>query len=224
MTSLEVRFYGKVMSEKEMRNNQKSPWPWIIGMIILAGFIWFMLVYVYIPENNDNKVLPGDISSEGNGYKTPIDSINEIREFISYADNTGSITSSTDYSEKGMIKLQSAISYLADRVDSTDVLVAEDLDSLDYSVVRIDTSSYDYLGELRPAILNAVDAIEAIQKINYPRLADYITSLKQIAEGINIKRSPRSQLQKIRNFYKKAAELLMQMRLSYAYSLNRNSY
>lgn len=193
-------------------------------MIILAGFIWFMLVYVYIPENNDNRVLPGDISLAGNGYKTPIDSINEIREFISYSENTGTVLSSKNYSEKGLIKLQSAISYLADRVDSSNSLVEENLNSLDYAIVRIDTSSNDYLGELKPAFLDAIDAMESIQKINYPRLTDNIKNLRNTVSRINIKRSAQSQLKKIRDFYKEAADLLIQMKLSYAFSLNKRSY
>lgn len=212
------------MSEKEIRKKDKSPWPWITGMITLAGFIWFMLVYVYIPENNDNKALPGDIVYAGNGYKSPIDTVNEIREFISYARDPNIILSSRNYLEKGLIKLQSAISYLADRVDSSNSLVEENLDSLDYAVVRIDTSSNDYLGELKPAFIDAIDAMESIQKINYPHLADNIKNLRDTVYRINIKGSARSQLQKIRDFYKEASEMFIRMNLSNALSVNQRGY
>ncbi len=199
------------MPEKGIQNNRKSPWPWITGTIILAGFIWFMLIYVYIPENNYNRVLPGDISYSGQIYKVPIDTVNEVRDFISYTEDTDMRLLSRDYSEKGLIKLQSAISYISDRVDSTDSFVGENLDSLDYAVVKIDTSSNNYLGELKPAFLDAIDAIEAIQKINYPGLGDHIKNLRNTASSIDIKRSVHSQLQKIRNFYKQAADMLYRM-------------
>jgi hypothetical protein len=208
------------MSDKGFQKKQRSPWPWITGIIILAGFIWFMLIYVYMPENNDNKVLPGDTSYSG----PPIDTINEVREFISYAEDTNTTLSSKDYSEKGLIKLQSALSYIADRIDSTDNSIDENLDSLDHAVARIDTSSYNYLGELKPAFSDAVNAMESIQKINYPGLSDYITNLKDTTNRIEVKKSARSQLQKIRSFYKEAADMLREMKLSYAFSLNNNSY
>jgi len=200
------------MSEKGIQNKQISPWPWIAGIITLAGFIWFLLIYVYLPENYDNKVLPGDISYTGHALKVPVDTVNEVRDFISYTKDTDMKFLSIGYSEKGLIKLQSAISYISDRVDSTDSFVGENLDSLDYAVVKIDTSSNNYLGELKPAFLDAIDAIEAIQKINYPGLGDHIKNLRNTANSIDIKRSVHSQMQKIRNFYKQAADMLYRIR------------
>ena len=206
------------------RKDQKSPWPWITGMIILAGFIWFALIYIYQPENKSIKVLSGDLTYAGSRYNVPVDTVNEVKEFIDYSRDTSEVLPARQYSEKGLIKLQSAISYVADRVDSTDESVKIDIDSLDRTIAKIDTSGKNYLRELKPALSISVNAIESIQKINYPDLADDISSLSKIENRINVNRSVKSQLNKIKLFYTGAGNTLQKMKLSYAFSLNKASY
>jgi hypothetical protein len=206
------------------RKDQKSPWPWIIGMIILAGFIWFALIYIYQPENKSIKVLSGDLTYAGSRYNVPVDTVNEVKEFIDYNMDTSKVLSSKQFSEKGLIKLQSAISYVADRVDSTDESVKVDIDSLDRTVAKIDTSRKNYLSELKPALSISVNAMASIQKINYPDLADDISSLSKTESRIRLNRSVKSQLSKIKLFYTEAGNTLQKMKLSYAFSLNKDSY
>lgn len=206
------------------RNDQKSPWPWITGIIILAGFIWFVMIYIYKPENKSIKVLSGDLTYAGNRYNPPADTVNEVREFIEYSRDTSKVLLDKQFSEKGLIKLQSAISYIADRVDSTDNSVKENIDSLDRTIAKIDTSDKNYLREFKPALSAAVNAMQSIQRINYPDLADDISSLKKAESRINVKRSVNSQLYKIKLFYTEAGNTLQKMKLSYAFSLNKASY
>jgi len=206
------------------RKDQKSPWPWIIGIIILAGFIWFALIYIYQPENQSIKVLSGDLTYAGNRYNVPVDTVDEVTEFIDYNKDTSEVLSSKQFSEKGLIKLQSAISYVADRVDSTDEYVKEDIDSLDRTVAKIDTSRKNYLRELKPALSISANAMGSIQKITYPDHADDISTLSKTESRIRINRSVKSQLPKIKLFYTEAGNTLQKMKLSYAFSLNKASY
>lgn len=206
------------------RNDQKSPWPWITGIIILAGFIWFVMIYIYKPENKSIKVLSGDLTYAGSRYNPPADTVNEVREFIEYSRDTTEVLSARQYSERGLIKLQSAISYIADRVDSTDSIVTEDINSLDRVIATIDTSEKNYLREYKPALSAAVNAMQSIQRINYPHLADDISSLRKTGNRININRSINSQLYKIKLFYTDMGKTLQKMKLSYAFSLNKASY
>lgn len=206
------------------RNDQKSPWPWITGIIILAGFIWFVLIYIYRPENNSIKVLPGDLTYAGNRYNPPADTVNEVREFIEYSRDTSEALSAKQYSERGLIKLQSAISYIADRVDSTDKAVKEDIDVLDRTVAKIDTSRKNYMRQFKPALTIAVNSLESIQNINYPYLAEDISFLKKSESRISFNKSVNSQFQKIKYFYAETGNTLEKMKLSYAFSLNKDSY
>jgi hypothetical protein len=207
------------MAELKIQKKQRSPWPWITGIIIFAGFIWFMLTYVYMPTNNDNEMLAEDKSFAGQHYKPPVDTVNEVREFIYYARNTTPSTTARKYTEQGLIKLQSALSYLADNVDSTNDIITSKIDSLDLTIVKIDTSSKYYLTELKPAFSAAVRAMESIQQINYPGMSDNISNLKATENSIDVRKSLNSQLDKIKLFFIEAGKALEHMKLSYSYSL-----
>ena len=212
------------MAGKKFPEKQKSPWPWITGFTILAGFIWFILIYVYIPGKDSNNILTADFTYAGSRYKPPADTVNEVKEFIRYSRNADNTLTAKKYSEKGLIKLQSALSYLADRVDSTDSNLKNNIDSLDRKVAVIDTSIQNYLVELKPALSVAVTAIESIQKLNYPYLANNISLLRKAENRINMKKSINSQLKNIRYFFGETGDTLQKMKLSYSSSLNKNSY
>jgi hypothetical protein len=212
------------MAGKKFPKKQKSPWPWITGFTILAGFIWFILIYVYIPGKDSNNILTADFSYGGSRYKPPADTVNEVREFIQYSRNADNTLTAKKYSEKGLIKLQSALSYLADRVDSIDISLKNNIDSLDRKVAMIDTSTNNYIGELKPALSVAVTTIESIQKLNYPYLANNIRLLRKAENRIDIKKSITSQLKNIRHFFAESGDTLQKMKLSYSLSLNKNSY
>jgi len=212
------------MAEIKIQRRQRSPWPWIIGIIILAGFIWFMLTYVYMPEGNEGEVLAGDSTYTKDRYVTPADTANEVRDFIEYTQDTTQTLSPKRYTEQGLIKLQSALSYVADRTDSTKIRLTEEIDSLDRTIVKIDTTSRSYLSQVKPALSAAANAIESIKSSgsSAPHLGQ--SDLKRIESGIDTSKSLESQLGKIKEFFAEAGNALQQVKLSREYSLNKRSY
>ncbi len=177
------------MAEIKIQRRQRSPWPWIIGIIILAGFIWFMLTYVYMPEGNDNEVFAGDSTYTGNRYEAPADTVNEVRDFIDYARDTTKNLPPKRYTEQGLIKLQSALSYVADRTDSANTQFKENIDSLDRTIVRIDTTSRNYVSQVKPALSAAVKAIESINNST-----NNAADLRRIESNIDTSKSLGSQI------------------------------
>lgn len=202
------------------QRGQWSPWLWITGIILFAGFIWFMLTYIYTPENNDNEMLIGGTMYSGQWYKSLTDTVNEVSEFIYYTKNTANSVSAKKYTEQGLIKLQSALGFLADNVDSTNDNVKASIDFLDRTIVKIDTSSKYYPIELKSALSASVKVIESIQQLNYPEMADKISNLKASESGIDARKSVSSQLGKIKLFFVEAGKTLEHMKLSYSFSLN----
>jgi len=200
--------------------NPHSPWPWITGIIILAGIIWFMLSHVFIPET---RLTEWDKKYSDSAYRMPADTINEVREFISYTEVTNSPLTAKNYTEMGIIILQSALNFIADRVDSTNSNVRLFLDSLDRNIVKIDTSSENYLKELESALWTAVNTLESIQIINYPELTNNILELKKTERSISPGKSLNSQLHKIIQFYKETGNTLQLMNLLDTFSTNQSS-
>jgi hypothetical protein len=199
---------------------------WIIGLIILILILWLTLFYIYMPHKNRTSTIADNSYSEYR-FKEPVDTINEIRDFIQFVKNTGStypLKNEINYSEKGLIKLQSAISYLADRVDSTDSTLDGKINSLDQKVARIDTSSDEYITQLKPAFLDAVNVIETIQRLNYPDLKDQILKLSKAEKNINNRKPVKLQTANIESFFNLAGGILQQMKLSYSYTLNKAIY
>ncbi len=209
------------MAEIKIQRKQKSPWPWIIGIIILAGFIWFILTYVYMPDNDNNDVLSGDSTYTGERYQAPVDTVNEVNDFVEYARDTTQNVSPRRYTEQGLIKLQSALSYVADRTDSAKTRFNGAIDSLDRAVVKIDTSSRNYLGQVKPAFSAAVRAIESIRA---DVSASGTDNLRRIESNIDTTKSLESQLNKIKRFFAEAGNELQQVKLSHEYSLNKRTY
>ena len=210
------------MSDNKFRAGQKSPWSWILGFVILAGFVWFMLTYVYMPNGNLGKVLPGDSTYSQIRYQAPADTANEVKDFVAYVKDTTLDLSPKKYTEEGLIKLQSALSYIADR-DSANYLDDEKIDSLDRTIVKIDTSSSNYLRQVKPAFSAAVRAIESIQNSGKTAKGS-AAELRQIELNIDTSKSLDSQLIKIKEFFTEAGSALQNAKLSYAYSLNKKSY
>ena len=199
---------------------------WIIGLIILILFVWLTLFYIYMPHKNKNSTITDNSYSEYR-FKEPVDTINEVQEFISFINDAASTHTShdeIDYSEKGLIKLQSAISYLADRVDSTDSTLDGRINSLDQKVARIDTASDRYITQLKPAFLAAVNVIETIQRLNYPDLKEQILKLSEAEKNINNRRPVNLQTVKINRFFSLAGSIFQQMKVSYSYTINKGSY
>ena len=212
------------MAENKSGGREISPWPWLIGLIVLAGCIWIMLTYVYIPDDNPNRVFKSNSFHSATHYIPPKDTINEVKEFIYYLRDTSNIINSVNYTERGLIKLQSAISFVADKTDSTDSSISASIDYLDREVAKIDTSSKNYLGELIPALSAAIRAIRSIQRVNFPELSNDISNLKASEKRIDSKKSIGSQIAEIRNFFNEAGSALQHMKLSYSYIIGKSSY
>ena len=211
------------MAEIKIQRRQRSPWPWIIGIIILAAFVWFMLTYVYMPENKENQVLAGDTTHTGRRYVPPADTVNEVREFIEYSRDTTNL-SPKKYTEKGLIKLQSALSYVADRTDSSNQNLGSEIDSLDRTIVKIDTAARNYLTQVKPAFYAAVNALQSIRSSENNGQANSITNLKNTEASIDTNKTIESQVNKIRRFFAEAGDILQQISQSYAYNTNQRSY
>ncbi len=200
---------------------ERSPWPWLLGLVILAGFVWFMLNYVYMPDGNQGEVLAGDSTYTIQRYIPPVDTANEVRDFVEYINSTPQNLTPKKYTEEGLIKLQSALSYIADRKDTAGYQVDEDIDSLDRTIVKIDTSARNYLIQVKPAFSVAVKAISSIEDSGTSLQNSNTVDLRTLAEGIDTSKSIKSQLGKIKKFFAEAGNVLQQVRLSYEYSLKK---
>ena len=185
---------------------------WIIGMILLAGIIWLLLMD-YFPDTIESQSSGAESSYTYYRYVAPVDTFNEIKEFIIFSKETLKPASCKYYTQKGLIKLQSALSYLADRIDSTNDIIKKDLDTLDRDVAIIDTSSKNYFDELKPAFSVVVKTLYSIQMLNYPDLMGNISDLQKTNNSLLKRKSASAPLNKIKQFYNEAAGTLQQMKL-----------
>ncbi|HSD63238.1 MAG TPA: hypothetical protein VLB50_05540 [Ignavibacteriaceae bacterium] len=207
------------MAEIKIQRRQRSPWPWIIGIVILAAIIWFILNYVYKPDNSRNQAGMIDRTYYNDSYRAPLDTTNEVKDFINFTNGTSKPLDPKRYVEKGLIKLQSALSYLADKIDTlNNSVIDKNVDSLDIAVAEVDTSSSNYLSELKPAFSSALKVMASIQYLKFPELAGNISNLKNVANSINVRSTINSQFTKIQQFYIEAGNTLKQMKLLYAYN------
>jgi hypothetical protein len=185
---------------------------WIIGMILLGGIICLLLMY-YFPKTIESQPSEADSSYTYYRYVAPVDTFNEINEFIIFSKETLKPVSCKYYTQKGLIKLQSALNYLADRIDSTNDIIKKDLDTLDRDVAIIDTSSQDYFDELKPAYSVVVNTLYSIQILNYPDLMGNISDLQKTNNSLFKRNAASAPLNKIKLFYSEAASTLQQMKL-----------
>lgn len=208
------------MAEIKIQRKQRSPWPWIIGIIILAAILWFILAYVYIPENIGNVRKGTDSTSSRIKYNFQVDTMNDVKEFISFLQESSRLENLKHYTENGLLKLQSALNYLSDRIESSDnSIIDKNIDSMDIAVAEIDTASTGYLSELKPAFSSALKVMDSIRKLKYPNLKPNILTLRDIENSIKTNSTVNTQSIKIRRFYLEAGNILQQMDPHYAYNL-----
>lgn len=177
-------------------------------------------MYVYVPEKSRNTEKGADSTSLRIELNFPEDTTNDIKEFILFSNYNSSKGNLKNYIENGLIKLQSALSFLADRVDSIDnSIIDQNIDSLDRAVAEIDTASTGYLSELKPAFSSALKVMDSIRRLKYPNLTPNILTLRDIENSIKINSKVNTQLIKIRRFYLEAGNMLQQMEPDYVYKL-----
>jgi uncharacterized membrane-anchored protein YhcB (DUF1043 family) len=108
-----------------------------------------------------------------------------------------------DYGRRGLRMLSATLVDLADREDLRDATVQERRNDLTSATSRLDEENTS----LRPGLVAATSLMQAMQQKAYPELEQPVGELSEQAQQLS-GRSTAGDLQQLRDFFARAAELV----------------
>ena len=208
------------MAEINIERHERSIWPWIVGLLVLALLAWWLLS-MRSSGNDDNLVAetsPGAVADTlpGTGADTRAMMPAAVSDFIRYAEEprTRPAADSThSYEAEGVRRLAAALDELADRDTigkvSLDVRIAALRERAD--ALQRDWRSTAHAGHTRVAFDSAAALIESMQQQRFPSLAGEVAAVRQAADGVKPDGLLLEQTDEVRRFFDRAADAIRAM-------------
>lgn len=207
------------MSEIKIEK-KKLVWPWVLlGLALFAVLIYFLLFYEYNGETNEvlkrAELIESNENLEIETKETNLISINENNstvetyvKFIEKDDNKMGLNH--EFTNEALLKLIDATNAMANEVRYE---VRADLEkAAKYAeMITIEPFETTHADNIRDAVDILTKVLQNIQKANYPGLTREVTDLKNAAESIKPGVLTLNQRNEVKNFFRKAADLLKKM-------------
>jgi hypothetical protein len=213
------------MADIHIERRRKPVWPWILGLIILAGLVWAVIEYTdrdknkvayqesYVPEEAVRPGMPGIDQEETEGQSlgmTPGDTAaSKTQAFVSFVNNNEfeqGIASDPQVTSEGLILLSDAIeeispdySLTVNRLRNT----AEEIQNNPQSMANAEN--------IKTALSNAAETLKDIQANEYPEMKEEVNEVEKVAKSINAKGVVENQKEKVKDFFEKAATVINEM-------------
>lgn len=193
----------------EIKIKKKAPmWPWIIGVIIVALLVYFL---VFANDNTDDvddrnvddteQVVAPEAVNENT-----TETINEVDDYNKYVSDQN-MDVSHEYSSTALNKLIAATRATADKVgvDINADLTEADKDA---SAITSDPHSLDHSNKIKEAANKIAKALKTIQTEKFPDLNSQYQDVETAVSNIKSDTPTLDQKDAIKGFFNKAANLL----------------
>ncbi len=208
------------MAELNVKKKSKSPVGWIIlGLVVIALIVWIVV------DNNDNEVMTSDNNeqvmesnqdegtmnrSENSAENSQMDQ--KVQDFVSFANETGSISMDHEVTHDGLTKLAEALTAVTPG-DVPDENVNNDVDELKAEANQLteNPTSEQHANIMRNSFISAAQIIKNIQSENYPELQEEANQVMDAAKDIDAQKLATNQKEDIKSFFDEAADALQKM-------------
>ena len=208
------------MAEINIERQERSIWPWIIGLLVLALLAWWLLSMR--GTGNDNDVVaetsPGAIADSlpptgaGNLAAMPA-AVSEFLRFSEEPRPAQAADSTHSYEAEGLRRLAAALDELADRdtIDgvSLDIRIAALRERAD--ALQRNWRSTAHAGHTRTAFDSAAVLIESMQQRRFPNLGSASARVRQAVDGVKPDGLLLEQTAQVEQFFDRAAEAVRAM-------------
>lgn len=204
------------MAEINIEQRERSAWPWILGLLVLALLAWWLLAMR--DGGNDNVVVAdtsaGVIADPVAAAREPMPAA--VSEFLRYTEEhraAPAADSTHNYEAEGVRRLAAALDEIAVRdtigrvaLDTRITALRERADALERS-----WRSTEHARHTRTAFDSAAALIENMQATRFADLSSEATAVRQAAAGVAPERPLLEQTDAVRRFFERAADAVRAM-------------
>lgn len=208
------------MAEIHIERHERSIWPWVLGLLVLALLAWWLLSMRNDAADNDVAVeTPAGAlvdSVPGTGVGTREAAPAAVNEFLSYTEQNraGTAADSThNYEAEGMRRLAAALDELADRDTIGGVALDARISALRNraDALQRDWRSTEHARHTRAAFDSAAALVEGMQQQRFNNIATEASQLRQAASGVSPDRLLLQQTAEVQRFFQRAADAVRAM-------------
>lgn len=204
------------MAEIHIEKKRKPIWPWIFGLLLIMGGIWFAIESSndHSPTFNPSPVVSSDTASHD--QQSDLSESEEIEEFVIFVnENKDSEETGLDhaFTAEGIRLLSSALVNITNKVNPQNGELQQKNQELQKKADQIqrDQSSTQHVDTIKSAFNAAVGIMDDLQKNHFPDLKEQVAQVKNKSEDIDPNTLTLEQKEKIKAFFSSSSEALQAM-------------
>lgn len=203
----------------EKKNNKKSIWPWIVGLLVLVGIIWVIAEVAESPEDEvaeqETVVAPIDDQDETNVISDNADmgtGMAASDDFVSFVeDESVKEQMGMDHmtTSEGLMKLSTAL-----REISAGDEFEEQISQIEQNAAEIkdDPESLKHADKVSAAFTNAAGVMQQIQSNKYPDAQSDVQEVQDVVTKIQEDQQLLNQKENVKAFFEEAAQAVETMK------------
>ena len=198
------------MAEIQIERKERPVWPWVIGAILLALLVLWLVGGFWTREQ---QVAEGPVA----GALDPRDEAPaEVRGYANWLEEHRDRVEPArvhTYAADGIRELADALAALADRGEGTQEVIQTHLDRMRELAGSIgnQTSSVDHAALTRQAFTTGVEAFERLADRQYVQATNNVGELRDGAQALNPQQPLTDQVADVKEFFIRAGLALQRM-------------
>ena len=199
------------MAEIQIERKERSVWPWVVGAIILALLIlWLVGAF----GRGDERLAEGPVAGALDARADLAPS--EVRDYVNWMEeNRDRVEPGRvhEYTADGLRELAGALEGVAERGDGAREAIRPQLDrvrQLADSIGRA-TASVQHAALTRQAFTTSVEAFEHLTQRQFTQVASNVGELRDGAQAINAQQPLTDQVADVKEFFIRAGLALQRM-------------
>lgn len=207
----------------EKKGNNSPIWPWIVGILVLAGIIWWIAaddekpITAYdAPETT--AIQEERVSDQYVGEESEVNSEAVMRSYIDFVEDRfegADFNLNHEYTREGILKLQNALAVLAREKTDLGTIVRDEMEKLEAISTELGTDPQNLRhAELtQQAFMTSARIMQVIQENedDDESYRDTVALVMAAANDINAKQNLLDQKDKVREFFIVASEAIERM-------------
>ena len=194
----------------EIRVERRSPvWPWILGVILLAGLAWVVIAGVGDNEPGAEQAVmdrPAEGTGQGEGVGTSGRIPAAIQEYSAFVEDRSELTPGVehDYTAEGIRRLSAALgAYVEQRANDAETRTRFERFRETADRLQKDPRSGAHAGMVRDVFTSAADVFESA-RID----AGDVSGLRETASALSTERQLLDQIDQVKQFFRQSADAL----------------
>ncbi|MDT0294535.1 hypothetical protein ACFQ3R_12230 [Mesonia ostreae] len=207
----------------EIKIKKKAPiWPWILGILILAAIIYF-LVFANdgtddMDDVDDTVTTTEQVVEKDTVNQTMSDTIHlrdakDINAYTTFISDPN-MTVDHEFSSAALTKLIAATKETADELD---INIDADLNAANKlsNEITNDPQSLSHANKIKDAAGNITNALKTIQTEKFPQLDSQLEAVNDAVSNIKVDTPTLDQKNDVKAFFTKAGDLLTSIQNNY---------